>query len=94
MRFLGGVVFEMGVAVIGVDEAMFGCCGRKLCMCIDWKSGGDDAEALSVCDGFLKSVYLNSSNNWTERSVKHFPFTFSVLLCVASTTFDRVPYAF
>jgi hypothetical protein len=56
MRFLGGVVFEMGVAVIGVDEAMFGCCGRKLCMCIDWKSGGDDAEALSVCDGFLKSV--------------------------------------
>ena len=27
----GGVVFEMVVAVSGcVDEAMFGCCGRKL----------------------------------------------------------------
>jgi hypothetical protein len=31
----GGVVFEMVVAVSGgVDEAMFGCCGRKLCTCV------------------------------------------------------------
>jgi hypothetical protein len=54
-----GLVFEMGVAVSGVDEAMFGCCGLKLCMCIDWKSGGDDAEALSMerlMDSILKSV--------------------------------------